>query len=265
MSSSSSNDEQDVKDVQITLVDCFADENSREKMTTETRRNARESIMELENARFDALRKDNQFVLVEIFKGKEALSEHKNEPHYKNWNKNVESLMLKPRAKRSYTPVFPTNEDWNRVNTPLQIDENGQQIEVLEGSGTSVACHVTSTVHKKDCAMFEKISIENAISSKLEEDGGCLRFDIFKRIFSEADENDENDSAEEYLFAEVFRDSHAQTFHAQTQHSQNWKTKVEPMMAKARTWIQFDQVVFPTDDTMWADGDACEEACEMAW
>ena len=53
MSSSSSNDEQDVKDVQITLVDCFvsnADENSREKMTTETRRNARESIMELENA-----------------------------------------------------------------------------------------------------------------------------------------------------------------------------------------------------------------------
>ena len=194
MSSSSSNDEQDVKDVQITLVDCFADENDREKMTTETRRNARESIMELENARFDALRKDNQFVLVEIFKGKEALSEHKNEPHYKNWNKNVESLMSKPRAKRSYTPVFPTNEDWNRVNTPLRIDENGQQIEVLEGSGTSVACHVTITVHKKDCAAFEKISIENAISSKLEEDGGCLRFDIFKRIFSEADENDENDT-----------------------------------------------------------------------
>ena len=148
MSSSSSNDEQDVKDVQITLVDCFADENDREKMTSETRRNARESIMELENARFDALRKDNQFVLVEIFKGKEALSEHKSEPHYKNWNKNVESLMSKPRAKRSYTPVFPTNEDWNRVNTPLQIDENGQQIEVLEGSGTSVACHVTITVHK---------------------------------------------------------------------------------------------------------------------
>ena len=266
MSSSSSNDEQEeMKDVQITLVDCFADENSREKMTTETRRNARESIMELENARFDALRKDNQFVLVEIFKGKEALSEHKSEPHYKNWNKNVESLMSKPRAKRSYTPVFPTNEDWNRVNTPLQIDENGQQIEVLEGSGTSVACHVTITVHKKDCAAFEKISIENAISSKLEEDGGCLRFDIFKRIFSEADENDENDSAEEYLFAEVFRDSQAQTFHSQTQHSQNWKTKVEPMMAKARTWIQFDQVVFPTDDKMWADGDACEEACEMAW
>ena len=265
---SSSNEEQEMKDIQITLVDCFvsnADENNREKMKSETRRNAQESIMELENARFDALRKDNQFVLVEIFKGKEALSEHKSEPHYKNWNKNVESLMSKPRAKRSYTPVFPTNEDWNRVNTPLQIDENGQQIEVLEGSGTSVACHVTITVHKKDCAAFEKISIENAISSKLEEDGGCLRFDIFKRIFSEEDENDENDSAEEYLFAEVFRDPQAQTFHSQTQHSQNWKTKVEPMMAKARTWIQFDQVVFPTDDTMWADGDACEEACEMAW
>ena len=31
MSSSSSNDEQDVKDVQITLVDCFADENEPRK------------------------------------------------------------------------------------------------------------------------------------------------------------------------------------------------------------------------------------------
>ena len=191
---SSSNEEQEMKDIQITLVDCFvsnADENNREKMKSETRRNAQESIMELENARFDALRKDNQFVLVEIFKGKEAISEHKNEPHYKNWNKNVESFMSKPREKRSYAPVFPTNEDWNQVNTPLQIDENGQQIEVLEGSGTSVACHVTITVHKKDCAAFEKISMENAISSKLEEDGGCLRFDIFKRIFSEEDENEE--------------------------------------------------------------------------
>ena len=60
MSSSSSNDEQDVKDVQITLVDCFvsnADENDREKMTTETRRNARESIMELENARFGCVKR----------------------------------------------------------------------------------------------------------------------------------------------------------------------------------------------------------------
>jgi len=271
MLSSSSNEREEMKDVQITLVDCFvlnnetdsSNKNNREKMKSETRKNAQESIMELENARFDALRTKDQFVLMEIFKGKEAISEHKNEPHYKNWNKNVESLMSKPRAKRSYKPVFPTNEDWNRVNTPLQIDENGQQIEVLEGSGNAVACHVTITVRKKDCAMFEKISIENAISSKLEEDGGCLRFDIFKRIFSEEDEN-END-AEEYLFAEVFRDPQAQKFHAQTAHSQNWKTKVEPMMAKARTWIQFDEVVFPIDDKMWADGDACEEACEMAW
>ena len=150
MSSSSSNDEQEMKDVQITLVECFvsnADENSREKMTTETRRNARESIMELENARFDVLRTKDQFVLVEIFKGKEALSEHKNEPHYKNWNKNVESLMSKPRAKRSYKPVFPTNEDWNRVNTPLQIDENGQQIEVLED-------HAKITLLKGDLRIF---------------------------------------------------------------------------------------------------------------
>ena len=50
-------------------------------MTSETRRNAQESIMELENA-VDVLRTKDQFVLVEIFKGKEALSEHKNEPHY---------------------------------------------------------------------------------------------------------------------------------------------------------------------------------------
>jgi quinol monooxygenase YgiN len=218
--------------------------------------------MELENARFDVLRSNDHFVLVEIFKGKEAIEEHKGEPHYKNWNKNVESIMSKPRSKRSYRPVFPTNDDWNAVNTPLQIDENGQKIEVAEGSGTSVACHVTIKVHKKDCAAFEKVSIENAISSKLEEDGGCLRFDIFRRIL---DDDDNADTPAEYLFAEVFRDAKAQKFHATTAHSQNWKTKVESMMAAERTWTQFDQVVFPEDDNMWSDGEACEDACEMAW
>ena len=171
--------------------------------------------------------------------------------------------MAEPRSKRSYAPVFPTNEDWNAVNTPVRVDENGQRIEVAEGSGTAVACHVTIKVNKKDASAFEKVSIENAISSKLEEDGGCLRFDIFKRI-NNTGEAAAADS-DEYLFVEVFRDAQAQTFHSQTAHSQNWKTKVEPMMAAERTWTQFDEIVFPIDDTMWADGDACEDACEMEW
>ena len=205
----------------------------------------------------------DRFVLVEIFKGKEAIEAHKTEQHYKTWNKNVESIMAEPRSKRSYAPVFPTNEDWNAVNTPVRVDENGQRIEVAEGSGTAVACHVTIKVNKKDASAFEKVSIENAISSKLEEDGGCLRFDIFKRI-NNTGEAAAADS-DEYLFVEVFRDAQAQTFHSQTAHSQNWKTKVEPMMAAERTWTQFDEIVFPIDDTMWADGDACEDACEMEW
>jgi hypothetical protein len=46
--SSSSNEEN--KEIQVTLVDCFTSDVG--KMTSETRKNAEESIMELENARF---------------------------------------------------------------------------------------------------------------------------------------------------------------------------------------------------------------------
>ena len=45
---SSSNEEN--KEIQVTLVDCFTSDVG--KMTSETRKNAEESIMELENARF---------------------------------------------------------------------------------------------------------------------------------------------------------------------------------------------------------------------
>ena len=161
------------------------------------------------------------------------------------------SLMSKPRGEEKLQTGVSDQRGLERVNTPLQIDENGQQIEVLEGSGTSVACHVTITVHKKDCAMFEKISIENAISSSSKRTG-VYDLTFSKNFLAKTAKSDESDAAEEYLFMEVFRDSQAQTFHSQTAHSQNWKTKVEPMMAKARTWIQFDQVVFPADDKMWA-------------
>jgi len=36
-------------------------------------------------------------------------------------------------------------------------------------------------------------------------------------------------------------------------------------MAEDRTWVVFDEIVFPEDDEMWKDGESCEDACDMAW
>ena len=241
----------DKKEIKITFVDCSV--KSVEIMRRECKLNAKESIMELENCRFDVFRSENEFVLCEIYKGEEAVAEHKREKHYRQWQKNVDAIMEKPRTKRTYEPIFPSNDDWNSVNTPLQIDENGQVKEPEKS--LALACHVTIKVVKGEEKKFEKLSVEDAIASKLEENGGCLRFDILKSKDNEC----------EYLFLEVFKDREAFDFHSKTRHSINWKEKVKPIMAEDRTWVVFDEIVFPEDDEMWKDGESCEDACDMAW
>ena len=110
-------------------------------------------------------------------------------------NKNVESLMLKPR--REVTRRISDQRDWNREHA-LQIDENGQQIEVLEGSGTSVACHVTITVHKKDCARLRRFRSKTRFPPSSKRTAGVYDLTFSKEFLAKRLKR-ENDAAEEYL------------------------------------------------------------------
>ena len=76
--------------------------------------NARETIKEMGNLRFDVLQSDEdprEFMLYEVYRSEEAVKAHKETRHYKEWRDTVEPWMAQPRRGRRFTPVHPTDEE----------------------------------------------------------------------------------------------------------------------------------------------------------
>jgi autoinducer 2-degrading protein len=82
-----------------------------------TLENARNTIQETGNLRFDVLQQaddDDRFVLYEVYDDEAAMKAHKNTPHYANWAATVAPWMADPRKGIRYTPLFPQRpEQWS--------------------------------------------------------------------------------------------------------------------------------------------------------
>jgi autoinducer 2-degrading protein len=75
-----------------------------------TLENARASVKEPGIARFDVLQDEAdpaRFVLVEIYRSKDAPAAHKETEHYKKWRDGVADMMAEPRAAKRYANVHP--------------------------------------------------------------------------------------------------------------------------------------------------------------
>jgi len=80
-----------------------------------TLENARHSIQEPGIARFDFVQEqedESRFVLVEVYRTKEAPAAHRETAHYLKWRDAVEPMMAEPRQRALYNPVFPNAEAW---------------------------------------------------------------------------------------------------------------------------------------------------------
>lgn len=75
-----------------------------------TLENARASVKEPGIARFDVvqdLEDPARFVLVEVYRNKDAPAAHKETDHYKRWRDTVADMMAEPRTSRKFANVFP--------------------------------------------------------------------------------------------------------------------------------------------------------------
>jgi autoinducer 2-degrading protein len=69
---------------------------------------------ELGNIRFDVLQAEEdsgRFFLYEVYRSDEAVSAHKETPHYKAWRETVEPWMAKKRVGTKYRVHAPTKRD----------------------------------------------------------------------------------------------------------------------------------------------------------
>ena len=75
-----------------------------------TRRNHEGSVREPCNLRFDVLQDSadpTKFVLYEAYATEEAVTAHKETPHYAKWRDKVSPWMQKPREGVKHTMLFP--------------------------------------------------------------------------------------------------------------------------------------------------------------
>jgi (4S)-4-hydroxy-5-phosphonooxypentane-2,3-dione isomerase len=77
-----------------------------------TLENARNTIEEPGNLRFDVLQQadePNRFVLYEAYQDEAAVKAHKETPHYARWAAVANHWMAEQRKGIRYTPLFPDN------------------------------------------------------------------------------------------------------------------------------------------------------------
>ena len=82
-----------------------------EEFKAETLANARSTVNEPNNHRFDVLQQSDdptKFVLYEIYTDESALEEHRKTAHYARWKSAVEPWMAEPRKAVKYSALFLT-------------------------------------------------------------------------------------------------------------------------------------------------------------
>lgn len=89
---------------------------NREAFIEASRENARNTILEPGNLRFDVLQQaddPDRFILYEVYRDEAAAKDHKQTAHYARWRQIVEPWMSEPRRGISYAALFPMRaEQW---------------------------------------------------------------------------------------------------------------------------------------------------------
>ena len=91
---------------------CVKEEN-RDEFIEATVENARATIQEPGNMRFDVIQQlddPNRFVLYEVYRDQSGMEAHKDTPHYAKWRDNVAPWMAEPRRGVKHRSLFPESE-----------------------------------------------------------------------------------------------------------------------------------------------------------
>src|ERR1051325_7421287 len=77
--------------------------------------NASNSVKEPGIARFDVIQEvddPTRFVLVEVYREKEATVKHKETAHYNAWLARVNQMFAEERTRKAYANIYPEDSGW---------------------------------------------------------------------------------------------------------------------------------------------------------
>ena len=85
----------------------------REEFIRQTLENARHTLQEPGNLRFDVIQRiddANRFMLYEVYRDEAGMEAHKQTAHYARWRDAVGPWMAEPRQGVKHVPLFPEEE-----------------------------------------------------------------------------------------------------------------------------------------------------------
>jgi len=85
----------------------------REEFIRQTLENARHTVQEPGNLRFDVIQRiddPNRFMLYEVYRDEAGMEAHKQTAHYARWRDAVGPWMAEPRQGVKHVPLFPGEE-----------------------------------------------------------------------------------------------------------------------------------------------------------
>eukprot|EP00933_Yihiella_yeosuensis_P037583 TRINITY_DN31572_c0_g1_i3.p1 TRINITY_DN31572_c0_g1~~TRINITY_DN31572_c0_g1_i3.p1 ORF type:complete len:192 (-),score=20.34 TRINITY_DN31572_c0_g1_i3:667-1242(-) len=94
----------------IAVVDAKVNPGDEDGFIQASKANARESVNEATNQRFDVLQSaedSTSFRLVEIYRNGQGPPAHKETAHYNAWREKVADMMAVPRSATQYETIFP--------------------------------------------------------------------------------------------------------------------------------------------------------------
>jgi len=102
--------------MQVVCVHVHVKPEHREEFVQATLENARGTVQEPGNLRFDVIQQvddPNRFILYEVYRDEAGMSAHKETAHYVRWRDTVAPWMAEPRRGVKHISRFPeTEEQW---------------------------------------------------------------------------------------------------------------------------------------------------------
>jgi autoinducer 2-degrading protein len=99
--------------MQVTLVNVHVKPENVQDFIDASLANARESVKEAGNLRFDVLQSPEdptRFILYEAYDSPESAAAHKDTPHYQKWRATVADWMAEPRVGVPYVGLSSGDE-----------------------------------------------------------------------------------------------------------------------------------------------------------
>ena len=98
----------------VVCIHVYVKPENREDFARATLENARNTIQEPGNLRFDVSQQvddPDRFVLYEVYRDEEGMNAHKETAHYARWRDAVAPWMAEPRRGVKHVSLFPESEE----------------------------------------------------------------------------------------------------------------------------------------------------------